>query len=155
MEILNELIKDNPNCGLQPFPTYKILPRYAGSRLQPDASGKLPIRNSYGYIEYLAHEEEKAGRPLLNLYPFGRSDFKIFPGQNEKDICAGFYSLLGQLAAIAAVFSLSDLHMENLIVHSYLPYLIDLENSLTRSNQYVVRYRDSRVDRSRRWCVRK
>jgi hypothetical protein len=60
MEVLNSLINQNPTYNLQPFPIYKILPIYAGSGLQPDASGKLPIRNSYGYIEYLAHEEEIA-----------------------------------------------------------------------------------------------
>ena len=65
--------------------------------------------------------------------PYGKSDYKIYPVQKTKRaICTTFYTLLGQMAAVAGVFSFCDMHMENLIVHRYLPYLIDLENSLTR-----------------------
>ena len=115
MEMLNTLMKDPSALGLYAFPTYKVLPIYPGSQLAPDKGGRLPIRNSYGYIQFL----EYGGK------------FKQ-PG-DEKAICTRYYTLLGQLAAVAAAFSLSDLHIQNLIVHNYTPYLIDLENALSRA----------------------
>ena len=129
MEILNKLIEQNPTYALQPFPTYKILPMYAGSRLQPESSSKLPIRKSYGYIEYLEQYDDVTSSNFFSANT-GKSNFKIYDNKSRKDICTKFYTLLGQLTAIATIFSLSDLHMQNLIVHRYLPYLIDLENSL-------------------------
>jgi hypothetical protein len=131
MEILNELIEQNPDCGLERFPTYKILPMNAGTRLQADGNGNLPIRDSYGYIEYLEQYDEVSNSDFFG-YNKGKSNFKIYDHQDREAICTRFGALLGQLAACAGIFSISDLHMENLIVHNYLPYMIDLENSLTR-----------------------
>ncbi len=123
MEILNGFVKQY-QLALEEFPTYKILPIYPGSQLQPDKPNHLPIRNSYGYIQFLTHDDE---------------DFKINPQTQKKDaICTSFYTLLGQLTAVACVFSLSDLHIDNLIVHQYKPYLIDLENSLTRPINHIL-----------------
>ena len=67
---------------------------------------------------------------VLSSFNTGKSNFKIYDNKSKEGICTRFYTLLGQLTAIATIFSLSDLHMQNLIVHNYLPYLIDLENSL-------------------------
>src|SRR6266568_4712618 len=123
IDILNGFVKQY-QLALEEFPTYKILPIYPGSQLQPDKPNHLPIRNSYGYIQFLTHDDE---------------DFKINPQTQKKDaICTSFYSLLGQLTAVACVFSLSDLHIDNLIVHQYKPYLIDLENSLTRPINHIL-----------------
>ncbi len=113
MELLNGLVKTYANQALIQFPTYKILPISPGSQLQRDTAGRLPLRNSYGYIQFLEYD---------GINPFLEDD----------GTCLRFYTLLGQLTAVACTFSLSDLHTDNLIVHQHLPYLIDLENSLTR-----------------------
>lgn len=113
MELLNELIKTRADLALNQFPTYKILPISPGSQLRRDATGRLPLRDSYGYIQFLEYD---------GIKPFPEDD----------GTCLRFYALLGQLTAVACTFSLSDLHTDNLIVHQHLPYLIDLENSLTR-----------------------
>jgi hypothetical protein len=120
MELLNTLAKTHPDLGLYEFPKYKILPISPGSKLRRDKNGQLPIRTSYGYIQFLSY------------------DGIITSSMNEKEICTRFYTLLGQLTAVACAFSLSDLHIQNLIVHQYMPYLIDLENSLTRSIRYCI-----------------
>jgi hypothetical protein len=130
-EILNQLSRQHPDCRVEPFPTYKILPKNPGSRLKVVPDQPFPVRDSYGYIEFLSSEEGKAPSNI-DLYSSGRSDFQIFDHQNKANICHDFGTLLGQLAAVAAVFSISDLHMENLLVHNFRPYVIDLENSLTR-----------------------
>ncbi|HZI48608.1 MAG TPA: DUF4135 domain-containing protein, partial [Pyrinomonadaceae bacterium] len=128
-EIFNDEItialNNNPNLSLELLPTYKILP-IAYSSNQP--GNPLNIRRAYGYIEFLQHEHYNGP---FNFYSWGSSDFKIFPKQNSAAICQKFYRLIGQITAIAAVFSISDLHAENLIVKNYLPYPIDLEISLS------------------------
>jgi hypothetical protein len=115
MELL-QLMKTPPDVPPYEFPTYKILPRNPGSGLQRDSRGRLPVRTSYGYIEFL---------------DYGASQTRL-SRENKDTLCKRFYTLLGQLTAVACTFSLSDLHIENLIAHLYVPYLIDLENSLTR-----------------------
>lgn len=132
-EILNEGITNalnvDPTLSLATLPTYKILPiNYTSS--EPVAPGQLNIRRAYGYIEFLPHYHF-SGITRRGFYPFGSSDYKIFPKQDKTVICRTFYRLIGQICAIAATFSISDLHSENLIVKNYLPYLIDLEISLT------------------------
>jgi len=115
MEIL-WLMKTPQDVPPYDFPRYKILPRNPGSRLERDGNGHLPIRTSYGYLEFLEYGDSQ--RQLSR--------------ENKDTLCKRFYTILGQLAAVACTFSLSDLHIENLIAHQYTPYLIDLENSLTR-----------------------
>ncbi|MEO8970378.1 MAG: DUF4135 domain-containing protein, partial [Ktedonobacteraceae bacterium] len=88
MEILNGLIKTSANQVLMQFPTYKILPIYPGSQLQRDTAGRLPLRNSYGYIQFLEYDG-------------------ISPSLEVDGTCLRYYTLLGQLAAIACTFSLS------------------------------------------------
>ena len=67
MEILNTLIKQNSTYNLQPFPIYKILPMYAGSRLKLNPDGSLPIRDSYGYIEYLEQHDDPTSSSFVQL----------------------------------------------------------------------------------------
>jgi len=133
MEIFNALIeldqKSNLNSLLIKLPTYKILPCSFGSVDQPPA-----IKDSYGYLEFLHHEEPKQGsdNPLFSPTT-GPGDFVIFPAQqDEGKICDEFYRLIGQLSALACTFSFGDVHHENLIVHQFKPYLIDLENCLIK-----------------------
>jgi hypothetical protein len=131
-EIINTLIATaRPNnAGLQDLPTYKILPYNWGSSLNYNA-GQLPIRDSYGYIQFLEHHHAP-GRNIWNYYPFGASDFKIFPKQDAVAIARDFYRLVGQLLATACTFSIIDMHVENVIVSRYLAHLIDLEISLLK-----------------------
>ena len=115
MEIL-WLMKPPADVPPDDFPRYKILPRNPGSQLQRDDKGRLPIRTSYGYLEFLDYDDAQ----------------RRLSAQNKDTLCTRFSTILGQLAAVACAFSLSDLHIENLIVHQYAPYLIDLENCLSR-----------------------
>jgi hypothetical protein len=129
-EILNDGItaarQANPNLSLELLPTYKILPiNYTSNQA---VGYPLNIRRAYGYIEFLQHYHFGIG---YYFYPWGSSDYKIFPRDDKTAICQKFYRLIGQISAIAVVFSIIDLHAENLIVKDYLPYLIDLEVSLT------------------------
>jgi len=132
MEIFNALIeldrKSNPNPMLINLPTYKILPYTFGSTDPSPA-----IKESYGYLEFLHHEELKHD-PGTSLFPAttGPGDFVIYPDQDEGKICGEFYRLVGQLSALACTFSFGDVHHENLIVHQFKPYLIDLENCLIK-----------------------
>lgn len=139
-ELLNGFITQanaaQPGLNLETLPTYQILPCNPGSTL-PLTNGTVDIRSSYGYLEYLYHKDYvpytlmKNNPWLFKFYPFGSSDYKIFPGQNLTSIAQTFYRLIGQLTAIASTFSLIDLHIENIIVHEYLPYPIDLEVCLS------------------------
>jgi hypothetical protein len=133
-EIINELIlQEKPNNShLQTLPTYKILPYNWGSSLNYGANNNLPIRNSYGYIQFLEHRHAP-GFNILNYYPFGQSDFKIFPNQNAPQIARQFYQQIGELVAIASTFSIIDMHIENVIASRYQPHLIDMEICLTES----------------------
>jgi hypothetical protein len=132
-EIINGLIAAaRPNTQrLQDLPTYKILPYNRGSSLNYNNAGQLPIRTSYGYIQFLEHRHAP-GRNIWNWYPYGASDFKIFPKQDAVTIVRQFYQLVGQLLATACTFSIVDMHVENVIVSRYLAYLIDLEISLVK-----------------------
>ncbi len=139
-EIINELIgckkSDNErlNERLKELPTYNILPYNYGSSLVRAPGGELPIRESYGYIQFLKHEH--APRDSFYGYRFGcgygASDFKIFPDQDAEKIVKNMYQQIGELLALASSFSMIDLHLENVIVSGYQPYLIDMEICLTR-----------------------
>lgn len=136
-EIINGVIQQRQEQGqpgalqLQLLPTYKILPYNWGSHLVPDPAGNLPIRDSYGYIEFLEHKHEP-GQNIFNYYPFGASDFKIFPNQDAVAISRQVYQQIGELLAVASSFSLVDMHIENLIISRYQACLIDLEVCLTK-----------------------
>ena len=115
---------------LEYLPTYDILPYNFGSGLVAQ-NGTLPIRSSYGFIQFLEHRDEP-GRSLWNWYPFGSGDFRIYPLQDARTITRKFYQVFGQLLAVSSTFSIVDMHMENLIVSRYVPHQIDLEVALTR-----------------------
>lgn len=119
----------NPAFTGEALTTYRILPRnyisaYAGG-------APLPIRNAYGYIQYLDNDLSGTARQVYGFYPFGASDYLIFQSQSRSNIARSFYRQEGALAALCGSFSLIDMHIENLRVRKYQPYLIDLEISLT------------------------
>jgi hypothetical protein len=119
----------NPAFTGEPLTTYRILPRnyisiYAGAP-------PLPIRNAYGYIQYLDNDLSGTAPQVFGYYPFGASDYLIFTSQSKNDVTKSFYRQEGALAALCGSFSLIDMHIENLRVMKYHPYLIDLEISLT------------------------
>ena len=112
-----------------PLPTYKILPRVYMSPVGPGNGPPFAnIRDLYGYIEYLSYLEP-GGPSILGYYALGSSDCVIYRTEGTQAI-TDFYQQMGQLAALACTFSLTDLHVENVRVRGYQPYLIDLELSL-------------------------
>ena len=130
-EILNARIaaakQANSQLELEQLPVYKILPMIYGSGYAAGAN-PVPVRTAYGYIEYLEHYyNSRLQVPYFGYYPFGTSNFTIFRSRNVGEICRKFYRVIGQLTAVASTFSIRDLHVENLIVKDYLPYLIDME----------------------------
>ncbi|WNV03788.1 DUF4135 domain-containing protein [Candidatus Methylospira mobilis] len=108
-EILNGAMRDD-GCSL---PTYKILPRFPGSLFLTKETTGIPVRESYGYVEFLSHEEHDYNNAT----------------QNDAEI---FYSVWGKLIAMARLFSIADLHVQNVITHGNKPCLIDLEDSFKR-----------------------
>jgi hypothetical protein len=113
----------------RPLTTYRVLPRNNISNVgtpQP-----LPIRQAYGYIQYLANDVAGTAPEFFGWYPSASSDYLIFPLDAATAIVTEFYRREGALSAVAGSFSLEDLHIENLRVTSRLPHLIDLEISLT------------------------
>src|SRR5262249_15446988 len=119
-----------------PLPTYKILPV---ARMKTQPAGNPPfnqVPNLYGYIEYLAFEQP-SGLSLFSYYAYGASDCVIFRTTAEQPIITDFYQRLGQLTALACTFSMKDLHLQNVRVRAYQPYLIDLEISLGEFIQNV------------------
>lgn len=138
VEIFNATAAANTAVGLEQLPTYRILPRNRTSPLpQPAVGSPLPIRDAYGYVEYLGYSLTGDTYKFFNYYPFGMSDFVIFPSQGEAPVIERFYHQMGQLLALAVTFSLHDLHVENVRVSRYQAHLIDLEISLTSATQRV------------------
>ncbi len=124
---LLEIIKDLSagNKDIIPLPVYVILPMFPGSletynepidlTTTPDT---FDVQKAYGYLEYIIYEEASVNK-----------NHSIFANQYEA-IGASFFRQMGHLLAISRVFSLTDRHLENLIVSKFMPYLIDSENSL-------------------------
>lgn len=139
VEMINQAVpgvaRNHPNLKPVFLPTYKILPREYFSITNP-ALNPAPVREPYGYSEFLTYEHSP-GRSIYNYYPFGSSDFVIFPKQKPGPIIEKFYRQMGQLLAMACVFSITDMHLENVRVMGYEPHLIDLEISLTKANSSV------------------
>jgi hypothetical protein len=104
------------------IPVYRFLPRLIGSGLP--GTDALPIRNSYGYIEFLSHVPacDDAGK-IVEGFDVGTSDW-ILTGQEQ---LARYYRESGRLMAMATVLGLVDLDAGNVIVHERRPFLIDLE----------------------------
>jgi hypothetical protein len=130
VELFNAEAAAHPAPGLEPLPTYRILPR---KRTSTAAGPGLPrLRDAYGYIEYLPHVPKGMSWNAHNAYANGINDYVIGPRMATAPVIARFYHQMGQLLAIALTFSLTDLHYENVRVRGYEPYLIDLEAALTK-----------------------
>src|SRR5581483_4020320 len=97
VEMINQAIpgvaRSNPNLKPVILPTYKILPRDYFSISNPGLN-PAPVRQPYGYMEYLTYEHSP-GRSIYNYYPFGSSDFVIFPKQKPGPIIEKFYRQMG------------------------------------------------------------
>jgi hypothetical protein len=120
------------------LPSYVILPRNPGSRLPSIDSP--PIRNSYGYLEYLTHDPAPLppfGTPL-DRYVLGRvrDEGKVDPQwdwiTDRGDEARSCFRLWGRLMVIACLFLQTDLHWDNQRVRRRKPHLIDLENCLVK-----------------------
>lgn len=132
VEIFNLHVANNPAPNLKALPTYRILPINPTSAL-PGPPAQVMIRNAYGYIEHLGYDWTGIPVPYFNLYLTGASDYMIYRNQSETPIITDFYHQMGHWVAITTLFSLGDLHGENVRVRGYEGYLIDLENALTES----------------------
>jgi hypothetical protein len=126
----------HPGTALRALPTYKILPRSYLSANNP-VPAPVPVRAAYGYIEYLTYDTVFGLLNMWNYYPFGSSDFLIFPKQKEAPIIETFYRQMGHFIAIAVTFSITDMHQENVRAHKYEVTPIDLELSLTQEDATV------------------
>ncbi|WP_109699466.1 glycoside hydrolase family protein [Chitinophaga deserti] len=114
-----------------PLPTYGILPRVYQS------TPHVQLRNTYGYIEFLNNDLTGTTIQFNGYFPFAQSDYLIFNSQNAAAIIRTFYRIEGAICAIACSFSMQDLHLENLRVKQYLPYLIDMEISLNKATNNI------------------
>jgi|GEM_PF-1890932 len=129
-EIYNAALAANPGIPGLALPTYRILPRNYNS--QHGGGAPLPIRNAYGYIQYLNYDLEWNGTEIFGFYPYAVSDYVVFASQPES-VITDFYRRAGAFCALACSFSIVDMHIENFRVSRYNPYPIDLELSLTAS----------------------
>jgi hypothetical protein len=128
-EIFNAWIAAHAAPGLEALPTYRILPRFPVS--QAVGGPPYPVRQAYGYLEYLGYAFTGETWGAFNYYPLGESDYVIFEQTPAAPIIARFYRQAGEFLALAVAFSLVDLHVENVRATTYQPHLIDLEASLT------------------------
>jgi hypothetical protein len=124
-ELTNEFLDDAFK-----LPTYKILPFHSGSKLDQGFTSvfnRLPIENSYGYIEYLSHNPKIIPNfDSANDVPV-ESDWIT----SDKKVVEKFYRQWGRILAIGLIFSMSDFHLDNVIVHKLQPHLIDAEIAFT------------------------
>ena len=124
-EIINRHTPDKRRYGLpaRKLPTYRILPYNRGS-----------VPDSYGYIEFLTHNPLIAERDPTRVadaiagFAAAGSDWIVATENEER----AFFHEFGMLAGMALAVSLSDLHVQNVIVHRGQPHLIDLEDALKR-----------------------
>lgn len=140
-DMMNEVITSTSAMqSYKKMATYKILPKNEGSKLL-STNGKRSIRNSYGYIEFLTSDVDRDERGTLTkfLYLISRrdmqsvraySDYNIRTFENVGKIESDFYNQIGKMIFLASLFSMTDVHVENLLVHKRTPYFIDLENSI-------------------------
>jgi hypothetical protein len=129
VEIFNAWIAAHPAPDLEPLPTYRILPRDPVS--QHVGGPPYPVHDAYGYLEFLSHSFTGQGWGAFSYYPVGGSDYLIFQLTRAAPVIRKFYRQAGQFLALAATFSMIDLHVENVRATQYQPRLIDLEASLT------------------------
>jgi hypothetical protein len=132
LEIYNKRLAADATLTGLPLTTYRILPRNCTSAVVNwTEDQKLPVREAYGYMEYLNYDVSGTAREYWGFYPFASSDFIVFRSQNEQSIVRDFYRMEGALAAICGSFSITDIHIENMRVVGLKPSLIDVEISLT------------------------
>jgi hypothetical protein len=131
VEIFNNRAAAAPPANFEPLPSYRILPRFPTSNMAIPPAG-LPIRASYGYMEYLGYHLTGIPIPFSNYYLTGESDYLIYQTDDEAQIVPRFYRQMGEWLAFATMFAITDMHMENVRVTKYQPRLIDLEISLTK-----------------------
>ena len=114
--------------------TYVVLPRNPGSGFSPQQR-KIPIRDSYGYLEFLWYRPSAPREPLGpmdSLLDFVRSQNGqtgqaadwIVDNIEDAAACMRNWGRVGQLAAIMLM---RDLHFENRRLRHANPTLIDLE----------------------------
>jgi len=132
-EILNKAIEKNKQTysHLIPLPTYKILPRkYCSKEKIKDSGQLLDTDQLYGYAEFLYSDYDK-DIPIsgVNVDLKHRVFRKDANPQDVKAKCSQFYRIFGQYFAMAQLYSMRDLHQENVIAHEFKPYLVDLEAS--------------------------
>lgn len=139
-ELVNEFTKDD--CPLQ---TYKILPRNPGSLLQPDKNGVIPIRNSYGYIEYLNHQ------PSLDTAEGITDENRLKQAENvplneiadsdwitvDSDDAQKYWQTTGKLLAMLIVCGCTDIHGQNFRIHKKKPQVIDLEEAFKERHKTI------------------
>lgn len=130
VEIFNAAAQNNAALQIEPLPTYRVLPRNPMS-LSGVAAAPFPVGNGYGYIEYLDHGHTDARKFWGFTYAAAWSDYIILSENQVAPTSEKFYRMMGHWLALACTFSFVDVHMENIRVHKYLPYLIDMELSLT------------------------
>ena len=145
MELINGWFA-HQRGDLLALPTYTILPYHPGSSIANDPPGEA-LRESYGYIEFLTHE------PYVKN--FNKGDIRKKGENNQlsgqlRAVCyrnqnwartmdwvtddaakvRACYRTWGRLCAITLALSISDMHVQNVIVHKHKPHLIDLEDSV-------------------------
>lgn len=153
-ELINDFVRDD-----SPLLTYKILPVNPGSLLEynTDSPGRkhdgeqvLPIRESYGYIEYLEHKPEHLmlkNNPTENdLLAKANSLTQELTAQELKDSdwittderdAQKYWKTLGKLWAMLTVCGCTDMHRQNFRVYKKRPQVIDLEDAFKkRFKQY-------------------
>jgi hypothetical protein len=118
-----------------PVKTYGFLPRNFQSA--HGGGPPLPVRNAYGYIQYLDNDLQGIATHYFGYYPYASSDYMIFKGDNRQAIIRTFYLTMGALSALASSFSLHDLHLENVRVKNYMPNFIDMEISLNTATNSI------------------
>ena len=132
------------------LPTYRILPRNPGSQ-QALQHAQLNIGDSYGYLEFIDHQPQLHSpfsdgeivkkthiRHLWESTPAAARQAFDWITDTQDDAIV-LYRQWGQLMAMAHVFSITDLHMQNQIVHQKKPTLIDLEVSFNAPDRGVGR----------------
>ena len=141
-EIYNAALADynqaNRDFTGESLNTYRFLPRNYLSVHTHDAKSRIPIQKAYGYEEYLSNDVSMTPQHYFGHNPFDTSDYLIFWTIDENQIVRKFYHKMGAFCALACTFSILDMHIENIRVHKYLPYPIDLEVSLTKAVDSII-----------------
>ena len=150
MELMNTILAATVGGwnAAEELPTYTILPYNPGSSIAGNPPGPA-TGNSYGYLEFLTNHPviknknkadplpastaqvkrgcDAAGGVWRNIAPPNPPDMDCVTDQAAPvDTC---FRTWGRLAAIAQVCSISDMHVQNVIMHKCKPHLIDLEDS--------------------------